>query len=521
MKNKAKARVKAKAKKTIVFLHPDLGIGGAERLVVDAAVGLQNRGHKVVIFTSHCDPAHCFDEARDGTLDVRVRGNTLVPPSILSRFSILCAILRQLHLILQIHLGLGLGFPSSSSSEIAALAPDAYFVDQLSAGLPLLQLLLPRPPARARVFFYCHFPDLLLARGRERWWKRAWRAPFDAWERWSMGFADAVAVNSDFTRQVVAETWPGLVARQKVLHTVYPCVDVDAHPPQTTTTTKTTKAGGKGEEQQQQPLWKGTRFVLSINRFERKKDIALAIRAFAGLPAEGRCSSISGGSGNGGVRLAVAGGYDPRVAENVAYHRELVQLAESLGLRCLTVATPSTAHAVPADVDVVFLHNVTHVLKALLLGGARLLAYTPAREHFGIVPLEAMLAGVPVLAADTGGPVETVVEGDTGWLRDPARVDDWTSVMDVALNRLAPPELERMSRLGVARVREGFGQAQMAERLDGILDEALAAPSVWTDPPSRASLLLWAAWALCILVGAVAVAGRLLLPASEEGPKEE
>jgi hypothetical protein len=50
----------------IVFFHPDLGIGGAERLVIDAAVGLQNRGHKVTIFTSYCDPKHCFDEARDG-----------------------------------------------------------------------------------------------------------------------------------------------------------------------------------------------------------------------------------------------------------------------------------------------------------------------------------------------------------------------------------------------------------------------------------------------------------------------
>jgi alpha-1,3/alpha-1,6-mannosyltransferase len=60
-----------KKKKTIVFLHPDLGIGGAERLVVDAAVGLQNLGHKVVIFTSHCDPKHCFDEARDGELRFR------------------------------------------------------------------------------------------------------------------------------------------------------------------------------------------------------------------------------------------------------------------------------------------------------------------------------------------------------------------------------------------------------------------------------------------------------------------
>lgn len=52
--------------KNIIFFHPDLGIGGAERLVIDAAVGLQNLGHKVVVFTSHCDPSHCFDEARDG-----------------------------------------------------------------------------------------------------------------------------------------------------------------------------------------------------------------------------------------------------------------------------------------------------------------------------------------------------------------------------------------------------------------------------------------------------------------------
>jgi alpha-1,3/alpha-1,6-mannosyltransferase len=53
--------------KTIAFLHPDLGIGGAERLVIDAAVGLQSRGYKVAIFTPHCDPSHCFPEARDGT----------------------------------------------------------------------------------------------------------------------------------------------------------------------------------------------------------------------------------------------------------------------------------------------------------------------------------------------------------------------------------------------------------------------------------------------------------------------
>ncbi|KAL4262177.1 Alpha-1,3/1,6-mannosyltransferase ALG2, partial [Pleurotus pulmonarius] len=45
----------------IAFLHPDLGIGGAERLVVDAALGLQNLGHRVDVYTSHHDPTHCFE----------------------------------------------------------------------------------------------------------------------------------------------------------------------------------------------------------------------------------------------------------------------------------------------------------------------------------------------------------------------------------------------------------------------------------------------------------------------------
>lgn len=50
----------------IGFIHPDLGIGGAERLVVDAAVSLQQRGHEVVLFTSRHDPHRCFEETRDG-----------------------------------------------------------------------------------------------------------------------------------------------------------------------------------------------------------------------------------------------------------------------------------------------------------------------------------------------------------------------------------------------------------------------------------------------------------------------
>ena len=64
----------------VAFIHPDLGIGksfrkvkrvnsintagGAERLVVDAALGLQNEGHLVSMYTAHHDQGHCFAETQ-------------------------------------------------------------------------------------------------------------------------------------------------------------------------------------------------------------------------------------------------------------------------------------------------------------------------------------------------------------------------------------------------------------------------------------------------------------------------
>jgi len=56
-------------KLNIVFLHPDLGIGGAERLVVDAALALKSTGNNISFITSHHDRSHCFPETIDGSLD--------------------------------------------------------------------------------------------------------------------------------------------------------------------------------------------------------------------------------------------------------------------------------------------------------------------------------------------------------------------------------------------------------------------------------------------------------------------
>jgi alpha-1,3/alpha-1,6-mannosyltransferase len=48
----------------VVFLHPDFGIGGAERLALDSALALQQKGHDVHIVTNQYSEQHCFTELK-------------------------------------------------------------------------------------------------------------------------------------------------------------------------------------------------------------------------------------------------------------------------------------------------------------------------------------------------------------------------------------------------------------------------------------------------------------------------
>lgn len=79
----------------IAFIHPNLGIGGAEQLMINLALALQNQGHFVKFYTPYHDPTHCFKSTIDGTLQVQVCGN-IVPSSIRGRFVALCAYLRMI-----------------------------------------------------------------------------------------------------------------------------------------------------------------------------------------------------------------------------------------------------------------------------------------------------------------------------------------------------------------------------------------------------------------------------------------
>lgn len=133
-----------------------------------------------------------------------------------------------------------------------------------------------------------------------------------------------------------------------------------------------------------------------------------------------------------------------------------------------------------SEAPVLFLPSVPGPTKTALLAAARLLVYTPAAEHFGIVPLEAMRARVPVLAATTGGPVESVQDGVTGWLRDTADTPAWTDVMVGAL-AMSDAQARRMGDAGAKRVQQEFGRDAMAKLMDMVIVEMVSRHAKSTD----------------------------------------
>lgn len=97
----------------------------------------------------------------------------------------------------------------------------------------------------------------------------------------------------------------------------------------------------------------------------------------------------------------------------------------------------------------------------------------PSREAepFGLVVLEAMASARPVIATAHGGPLEIVVEGETGVLVAPGRADGLAS----AITRLLedPARGRAMGDAGRARAVSMYGIARTVDRLQLLYDEVL------------------------------------------------
>ncbi|KAK9199085.1 hypothetical protein WN944_014272 [Citrus x changshan-huyou] len=393
------------SKLNVAIIHPDLGIGGAERLIVDAAVELVSHGHNVHVFTAHHDKRRCFEETVNGTFPVTVYGDFL-PRHFFYRLHALCAYLRCLFVALCVLLRLS--------------SYDVIIADQVSVVIPVLKLR-----SSTKVLFYCHFPDLLLAQ-HTTFLRRLYRKPIDFVEELTTGMADMILVNSKFTANTFANTFKKLHARGIRPAVLYPAVNVD---------------------QFDKPHSYKLNF-LSINRFERKKNIDLALSAFAML--QNLEEDVFKNHNTADVTLTIAGGYDKRLRENVEYLEELKSLAERNGV---------------SD-RVNFITSCSTTERNALLSECLCVLYTPKDEHFGIVPLEAMAAYKPVIACDSGGPVETIKNEVTGFLCNPTPHE-----FSLAMAKLIqePQMAKKMGENARQHVMESFSTKIFGQHLNRLL----------------------------------------------------
>ena len=128
--------------------------------------------------------------------------------------------------------------------------------------------------------------------------------------------------------------------------------------------------------------------IVVVTRLVERKGVGNVVEALSRIP---------------GAELIVAGGPDPA---------RLSSDPEATRLRAL-----AEAHGVADRVQL--RGRVAHEDVPRLLRSADVAVICPWYEPFGIVPLEAMACGVPVVASAVGGMLDTVVDGMTGLLVPP------------------------------------------------------------------------------------------------------
>ena len=177
----------------------------------------------------------------------------------------------------------------------------------------------------------------------------------------------------------------------------------------------------------------GARVLLAVSRLTRQKGIDVAVRALASLPDDT-------------VLVVLSSTQEER---------------EGLELLARELGVARRLHLLGRVPDV-----------AAWLRRASVLVHPARWEGFGLAVLEAMLAGLPVVASNVSSLPELVHDGETGAL---VRPDD-PSALALGIAR-ALEDGERLGAAGCERARSEFSVAAMADRTAALYERLKSAAS--------------------------------------------
>jgi glycosyltransferase involved in cell wall biosynthesis len=185
-----------------------------------------------------------------------------------------------------------------------------------------------------------------------------------------------------------------------------------------------------------------------VGRLVPRKGVDLVIRALPQL----------GAAGYDDVELLiVGGGAEAGLLESDPEVRRLLALAAELGVRD----------------KVTLLGHVPRAEMPAIFRSADAVVCAPWYEPFGIVPLEAMACGVPVVAAAVGGLRDTVVDGSTG-IHVPPR--DPQAIASALTRLLGEPALPaELGAAGQRRARSRYSWQRVAAETEKAYQLAVAA----------------------------------------------
>jgi len=208
-----------------------------------------------------------------------------------------------------------------------------------------------------------------------------------------MLLADIIVVNSKFTQNVFKENFPIINKLRAPPKVLYPAIDLTVFDQYKLKENDLLNVKGLEKLHNIQ----NKKLIVSLNRYEKKKNLPLAVTSFKHF-----LELKKNDKDKDDYILVVAGGYDDRLEENVEEYKLLTELAGKDLLNS----------------KVFFLKSISDNERCILLKTSHVVLYTPKNEHFGIVPVESMYCGAFVIAHNSGGPMESIDNGKTGFRID-------------------------------------------------------------------------------------------------------